>query len=114
MTLAVNLVRKDRSAKFMCCYWRNPWSDCHVTHTPKCNEPAKIRKNYCRLTILIVSLFPCADYELRHSLDVTLLAKWPVILQKASDNPQGWPNCGSLSFPKNYIFVLYFCFYCKV
>jgi len=27
------------------------------THTTKCNEPAKIRENYCGLTILIVPLF---------------------------------------------------------
>ena len=27
---------------------------------------------------------------------------------------QGWPNCGSLSFPKTYIFVFYFLLYCSV
>jgi len=56
MALLVKLVRKVPSAKFICSCWRNPWCDCHVTHTPKCNEPAKIRAN-CDLTILIVSLF---------------------------------------------------------
>jgi len=46
MTLVVNFVRKDPSAKFICCCWRNPRCDCHVTPTPKCNESAKIRANY--------------------------------------------------------------------
>jgi len=32
MTLEVNLVRTVPSVKFIC-YWRNPWRDCHVTHT---------------------------------------------------------------------------------
>jgi len=45
MALLVKLVRKVPSAKFICSCWRNPWCDCHVTHTPKCNEPAKIRAN---------------------------------------------------------------------
>jgi len=45
MTLVVNLVRKVSSAKFICCFWRNPRCDCHVTHTPKCNDPPKIRAN---------------------------------------------------------------------
>ena len=31
--------------------------------------------------------FPCAAYELRHSLDLALLTKWPVCLQNAFDNP---------------------------
>jgi len=46
MTLVVNLVRIDPSAKFIFCCWRNLWYDWHVTHTPKCNESAKIRANY--------------------------------------------------------------------
>jgi len=29
----VNLVRAVHSRKFICCCWRNPWCDCHVTHT---------------------------------------------------------------------------------
>jgi len=33
MTLVVNLVRTVSSVKFICCWWRNPWCDCHVTHT---------------------------------------------------------------------------------
>jgi len=41
----------------------------------------------CGLTILIVSLFSCAAYKLRHSLDLALLTKWPVFLQNAIDNP---------------------------
>jgi len=45
MTLLVNLVRTVSSAKFICCCRRNRWF-CHVTHTPKCNESAKIRANY--------------------------------------------------------------------
>jgi len=43
LTLVVNLVRIVLSAKFICCCWRNPWCDYHVTHTPKWDEPAKIR-----------------------------------------------------------------------
>jgi len=46
MTLVVNLVRTVSSAKFICCCWRNRWCDCRVTHTPKCNESAKIRANH--------------------------------------------------------------------
>jgi len=33
MTLVVNLVRTEPSAKFICCCWRNLWCDWHVTHT---------------------------------------------------------------------------------
>jgi len=33
MTLVGNLVRTVSSAKLICCYWRNPWCNCHVTHT---------------------------------------------------------------------------------
>jgi len=33
MTLVVNLVRTDTSAKFIGCCWQNPWCDWHVTHT---------------------------------------------------------------------------------
>jgi len=36
----VNLVRTVLSAKVICCCWRNPWCDYHVTHTPNCDEPA--------------------------------------------------------------------------
>jgi len=46
MTLVGNLVRAVSSAKFICCCWRIPCCGCHVTHTRKCNEPAKIRANY--------------------------------------------------------------------
>ena len=42
----MNLVWTDPSAKFICCCWRNLWCDCHVTHTPKCKESAKIRANH--------------------------------------------------------------------
>jgi len=41
----------------------------------------------CGLTILIVSLFSCAAYELRHSLDLALLTKLQVFLQNAFGNP---------------------------
>jgi len=59
MTLVVNLVRIVSSAKFICCCSCNPWWDCHVTHTPKCNESAKIGQIINRgSTILIVSVFP--------------------------------------------------------
>jgi len=44
MTLAVKLVRTDLSAKCICFCWGNLWSDFHVTHTLKCNGPAKIRQ----------------------------------------------------------------------
>jgi len=44
MTLVVNLVRTVSSVKFICCCWRNPWCDFHATHTPKCNESAKIEQ----------------------------------------------------------------------
>jgi len=61
MTLVVNRVRTVFSAKFICCCWRHPWCDCHVTHThkPKCNESAKIGQiiNW-GLTILTVSVVP--------------------------------------------------------
>jgi len=46
MTPVVNLVRTVLSAKFICCYWHNPWCDIRVTHTSKCNKPAKIQANY--------------------------------------------------------------------
>jgi len=46
MALAVNLVRRVLSAKFIYCCWSNPWCDFRVTHTPKCNEPAKKRANH--------------------------------------------------------------------
>jgi len=46
MTLVMNLVRTVLSAKFISCCWRNPSWDLRVTHTPKCNEPAKIQANY--------------------------------------------------------------------
>jgi len=44
--LVVNLIRTVASPKFICCCWRNPWCDCHITHTPKCSESAKILGNY--------------------------------------------------------------------
>jgi len=45
MTLVLNLVRTDPSAKFIRCCWRNIWCDWHVTHTPTSNESAEIRAN---------------------------------------------------------------------
>jgi len=33
LTLVGNLVGTVLSAKFICCCWRNPWCDFHVTHT---------------------------------------------------------------------------------
>jgi len=42
----MTLVRTVSSAKFICCRWRNRWCGCHVTHTEKRNESAKIRANY--------------------------------------------------------------------
>jgi len=97
MTLVVNLVRKVPSAKFNCCCWRNHRCDCHVAHTPKCNDPPKIGANYLKNTLLC---FPCAAQELRQSLDLTLLTKWPVFLQNAYGNPS-WEAifAQSLHFP---------------
>jgi len=46
MNPVVNLVRTASSAKFICYCWPNAWCDCHATHTPKCNESAKIRAIY--------------------------------------------------------------------
>ena len=58
MTLVVNFVKTVSSVKFICCCCPNPWCDCHVTHTPKCNESAKIGQTIiCGLRILIVSVF---------------------------------------------------------
>jgi len=56
MTLVVNLVRTVPSANFICSCWRNPWYDCHVTHTPKYKWASQNRAN-CGLTIRIVSVF---------------------------------------------------------
>jgi len=44
--LVVNLNRTVASAKFICCCWRNPWCDFHVTHTPKCRKSANILGKY--------------------------------------------------------------------
>jgi len=30
MTLVVNLVKTDPSAKFICCCWHNPWCEFHL------------------------------------------------------------------------------------
>ena len=60
MTLVVSLVRTVSSAKFICCCWRNPLCDCHVTHTPKCNKSAKIGQIInCGLTILSLFFLCC-------------------------------------------------------
>jgi len=53
----MNLVRTVPSAKFICCFWCNPWCDCHVTYTPKCNDPAKIQANW-RNNTHCLSVFP--------------------------------------------------------
>ena len=88
MTLVVNLVRTVSSAKFICCCRRNHWCDCHVTHTPKCNESAKIRANHqLWLNNTDCLCFPSAAYELRQSSDLALLTKWPVFLQNTFGNP---------------------------
>jgi len=98
----VNLVRTVLLAKFICCCWRSPWCHCHVTHTPKCNELAKIRANYnllliiinCGLTILIVSLFSLCRLRIRTQLRFGTVDKsnWPVFLQNASGNPNSQCN----------------------
>jgi len=87
MTLVVNFVRTVSSPKFICCWWRSSWCDCHVTHCNIMSQPKYRQIFNCTLTILIVSLFSCAAYVLRHSLDLTLLTKWPVFLQNAFGNP---------------------------
>jgi len=51
MTLVANLLRKVPSAKFICCCWRNPRCDCHITRTPECNDPPKIWANYLKNTL---------------------------------------------------------------
>jgi len=33
MNPLMNLVRTFTSGKYSCYCWRNPWCDCHVTHT---------------------------------------------------------------------------------
>jgi len=52
----VALVGTVSSAEFICCCWRNPWCDCHVTHTPKCNDQTKIRANYLKKYSSLFSL----------------------------------------------------------
>jgi len=72
MTLVANLVRTVSSAKFVCCCCLNPWCDCHVTYTPKCNESAKkIQIINCGVTILIVSVFlvPLTNYDTAGAVD---------------------------------------------
>jgi len=41
MTLVANPLRTVSSGKFVCCCCRNPWCDCHVTHTHRnvTNQP---------------------------------------------------------------------------
>jgi len=88
VTLVVNLVRTVLQQSFFCCCWRNPWCDYHVTHTPRCNESAKIRGNdWLWLNNTDCLCFPCAAYELQHSSDLALLIKWPVFLHNAFGNP---------------------------
>jgi len=82
MTLVVNLVRKVPSAKFIWCWWCNLRCDCHITPTPKCNDPLKIRSNFLKNTLL------CPAYKLRYSLGLALLTKWPVFLQNTTGNPK--------------------------
>ena len=87
MTLVVNLVRTVSSAKFICRCCRHPWCDCHVTHTPKCNELAKIGQIInCGWTILIVSVFPVLLTKYDTAQIWALLTKWPVFLQNAFGN----------------------------
>jgi len=60
-----------------------------TSHTPKCDEPAKILAYYCGLTILTVSLFSLC--RLRNTTQLRPgtvdISKWPVFLQNASGNP---------------------------
>jgi len=61
-----------------------------TSHTPKCNEMSQLKCGKitnCGLTILLSLGFPFAAYELRHSLDLAMLTKWPVLLQNGSGNP---------------------------
>jgi len=58
------------------------------THTPKCNESAKIRANhYCRLTILIVSLFSLCRLRITTQHRSGAVDKMGGILQNAFGNP---------------------------
>jgi len=90
MALVVNLVRTVPSARFNRCCWRNPSCDFHVTHTPKCNEPAKIGQiiKY-GITIFIVAMFSLCRLRITTELRSGAVdkMKWPVNLQNASGNP---------------------------
>jgi len=95
MILLVNLVRIIPSIKFISTV--DAILGAIVTsHTPKSIEMSQPKYGQiinCYLTILILSLrFPCAAYELRHSIDLALLTKWPVFLQYGSGNPTPKPN----------------------
>jgi len=79
-------VGNTASEKFICWFWRNPWCDFYVTHTPECNESAIIRQTInCALTILIASLFSLCRLRITTQLrSGILLTKWPVLLQNTS------------------------------
>jgi len=55
------------------------------THRNTTNQPKYGQNIKCSVTTLIVFLFSLC--ELRHSLDLALLTKWPVFLQNAFGNP---------------------------
>ena len=84
----MNLLRTFLSAKFICCCWRNPWCDFLVTHTRKCNEPAKTR------AIVVAEQDGFSLFSLCRLRNTTQLrsgtvgkSKWPVFIQNASGNP---------------------------
>ena len=108
MTLVVNLVRTVSSAKFVCCFCRNPWCDCRVTYKPKCNESTKkIQIINCGVTILIVSVFlvPFTNYDTAGAVDkmVDMFTQriWqpyicqPNELKREIKKKLGWPNGGT-------------------
>jgi len=49
ITIVVTLVRTVPSAKFICCYCRNHWWDCHVTRTHT-HRNAMIQPKYGQIT----------------------------------------------------------------
>jgi len=68
MTLEVNLVRTVPSVKFICCYWSNPWRDCHFTHAHRC----VMNSDESRIIFLL---------------------ERPSICQYTVEKFQPWPNC---------------------
>ena len=72
------------SAKFICCCWRNPWCNCHHTHT---HRNVKKQPKYgqiinCGLTILTVSLFSLCHLRITTQLRSGVIDKMAGIFTK--------------------------------